>query len=209
MTLLLRKYGLLVFLLLGGCASMNQSECLNADWQMIGLEDGAKGQSLSYIGNHRKACAEYNISPDLEKYQLGHQQGLQKYCTYAKGFNLGSRGSNYNGVCPPELEENFQIGHQRGREIYALTVELKRTEASIKERYSLLDELVLEIASKEDMIISRKTREVERVLLLMEIKEIQAEIDRLEVDIELFEREKSEISSERNLLKQRYQDAPD
>lgn len=208
MLTLFKKSIVVAFLLLGGCATMNQSECLNADWQMIGLEDGSRGRTLAHIGNHRKACAEFNISPDLESYQRGHAQGLQQYCTYDKGFQLGSRGNAFRNICPPELEEDFRVGHQRGREIHALNMELKRTQTAIKEMYTLLDELSAEALDKEDLIISRKTRELERALLLLDVKEIQTEIGRLEVEVELLEQQKSDIAYERNLLKQRYQAGP-
>jgi hypothetical protein len=187
---------------------MNQSECQNANWQMIGLEDGSKGYSLAYIGNHRKACAEFNISPDLEQYQSGHAQGLRQYCTYLKGFQLGSSGTAFNSICPPDLEDDFQLGHQRGLEIHALNLEFKKTQASIKELNEHLDVLTADVAAKENLIISRKTRERERALLLLEVKEIQTEIGRLEVEAELLEQQKAEISYERTLLRQRYQAGP-
>ena len=34
---------LVVALLLGGCATMSESECLTVDWQTIGFEDGVAG----------------------------------------------------------------------------------------------------------------------------------------------------------------------
>ena len=204
----LKNYCLLGLLLLGGCATLNQSECLNANWQMIGLEDGSKGQALSYIGNHRKACAKFNISPDLEQYQLGHAQGLRQYCTYNTGLRLGTRGGNFKSICPAELEGDFRLGHQRGREIYSLNVELKRTNIAIKDSYTLLDGLADDLLEIQDLIISRETRKVEKALLLIELLETQSEIGRLEEDVDLLEQQKAEVIYERNLLRQRYQAGP-
>ena len=209
MIALFKKYCIVASLVLGGCATMNQSECLNANWRMIGLEDGSNGRELSHIGNHRKACAEFNISPDLEQYQLGHTQGLRQYCTYNKGFQQGSHGNTYKSICPPDLVGDFRFGHQRGREVYALSLELNRTQSSIKEIHELLEELTAEALSKEDLIISRKTREADRALLLVDIKEIQTEIGRLEVELELLEQQEADIAYERNRLKQRYQAGPE
>ena len=48
-------FALLAFLF--SCATMNQSECVNENWKIVGMEDGAKGRALSYLSNHRKACA--------------------------------------------------------------------------------------------------------------------------------------------------------
>ncbi len=57
-----------IMLLVTGCATMDKSECEQADWRIIGLEDGAEGRPVSYIGRHRKACAEYGIKPNLALY---------------------------------------------------------------------------------------------------------------------------------------------
>jgi len=57
-----------------GCSTLSQEECLVADWQLIGREDGAVGRDASYIGNHRKACADYGIVPDLQEYQHGYER---------------------------------------------------------------------------------------------------------------------------------------
>ncbi len=203
-----RRYFIIASIFLGGCATLNQSECLNANWQMIGLEDGSKGQALSYIGNHRKACAEFNISPDLEQYQRGYAQGLQQYCTYNHGFQRGVRGQSFNNVCPPELEGSFRSGHQHGREIYRLNVEIKQTNRSIKESYQLLDDLADDVIEMKDLIISRDTRKAEKALLLIELLEAHDEIGRLEADVEFLEQQKAEVIYERNLLKQRYQTGP-
>ena len=208
MLALLKNYCLLALLLLGGCATLNQSECQNANWQMIGLEDGSKGQALSYIGNHRKACAKFNISPDLEQYQRGHAQGLQQYCTYNTGLQLGTRGGNFKSLCPAELEGDFRLGHQRGREIYSLNLELKRTNVAIKDGYKLLDGLADDVIEIKDLIISNETRKAEKALLLIELLETQGEIGRLEEDVYLLEQQKAEVIHERNLLKQRYQAGP-
>ena len=56
-------------LLLQGCASMNQDECLVSDWRLVGYEDGAAGQPANRIGEHRKACASYGVTPDLTAYR--------------------------------------------------------------------------------------------------------------------------------------------
>ena len=204
----LRKYIIIASIFLGGCATLNQSECLNANWQMIGLEDGSKGQALSYIGKHRKACAEFNISPDLDQYQRGHTQGLQQYCTYDRGMQRGVRGQVFKNICPPELEGNFRLGHQRGREIYRLNVEIKQANSSIKESYKLLNDLADDVIEMKELIIGRDTRKAEKALLLIELLEAHNEIGRLEVDVEILEQQKAEIIYERNLLKQRYQAGP-
>ena len=84
---------------------MNESECRNADWRMIGMEDGIDGRQQSYIGKHRQACAKHDITPDSVAYRQGYSEGLKQYCTEMKGFVLGKKGAAYHGVCPPESEK--------------------------------------------------------------------------------------------------------
>ena len=208
MVSVLKKMCFTGVLLLCGCATMNKSECLTADWRMIGLEDGAIGRELSYIGNHRKACADHNVSPDLEQYQIGYSQGLQKYCTYTEGYQLGKGGRGYKSVCPSELEEDFLVGYQRGRNIYTLTQEINRTNSSIKSAFKLLEELEDEILHKEALLLSKETPLAERILLLVEIKDIHKEISGLEMEISLLEEQKEDQINEQRMLVKQYQDGP-
>jgi hypothetical protein len=199
---------LFTLLLLCGCATMNRSECQTADWRMIGLEDGSQGRTLAYIGEHRKACAEYRISPDLVQYESGYNQGLQQYCTYSKGYQIGKQGSGYNNVCTAGLETDFLLGYQRGRNIHAVTQEIKRTNSSIRSTFKHLEELDAELLHKEALLIAPETSVPERILLLVEIKEVRDEIDDLELEIEMLEEHKSVKLDERSMMKQKYQAGP-
>src|SRR5262245_18372320 len=72
---------------LGGCASrgMAKEECVSADWQTIGYEDGLRGLPPDRIGAHRVACAKYQVSPNLVAYTEGRQLGLREYCQPKNG----------------------------------------------------------------------------------------------------------------------------
>merc|ERR1711916_171837 len=69
-----------IIALLQGCASLSKEECLVADWQQIGFEDGSRGRDLLTLARHRKACAKAGITPDRAAYERGHRQGLLRYC---------------------------------------------------------------------------------------------------------------------------------
>ena len=71
----------LFILIVSGCATLNEEECLTANWQIIGLEDGSEGHLETYLGKHREACAKYGVTPDLEQYRIGHAEGVQSFCT--------------------------------------------------------------------------------------------------------------------------------
>src|SRR5262245_62574282 len=84
--------------LLAGCATLDKNECLRADWYAIGLEDGARGQPIERLGEHRRACAEHGVTPQTERYLTGRGEGLKSYCTYEKGFSVGRSWQSYAGV---------------------------------------------------------------------------------------------------------------
>jgi hypothetical protein len=55
--------------LLAACASLDKDECQHADWYAIGLEDGARGRALERLGDHRRACAKYSVTPEAELHE--------------------------------------------------------------------------------------------------------------------------------------------
>lgn len=197
-----------LLLVLGGCATMNRSECQNADWRTIGMEDGARGRALSYVGNHRKACAAYGISPDLDQYQAGHAQGLRQYCTYSQGLSQGERGHSLREICPQDLAGNFRLGHQRGREIYLLNREIKQTRDDIKNTRKEIDDLTERLHIKEGLIIRKETTSADRVLLLGEVGDLHTRISRLELEFDQLVQHKFDVISQRDELKNRYRSGP-
>jgi hypothetical protein len=121
----------LLVLFCAACATLDKDECVNADWYAIGLEDGARGRSVERLGDHRRACAKHNVTPNAERYVAGRNEGLKSFCTYERGFTEGRAGHGYAAVCPPPLAQNFLAGHQRGRELHELNRRLDETEREI------------------------------------------------------------------------------
>jgi len=178
---------LLSFTLVAGltsCASLSESECRAADWEIIGLEDGSKGRSTSHIGKHRKACADYNIAPDLAAYSRGHASGLRQFCTEQNGYNEGVRGHSNANVCPVQLARNFNSGYQRGFEVYQKNREINRLQAGIESREHRLHEISEIKVELEEEIISNTTREYRRRELLEEIKALEREDEALHHEID-------------------------
>jgi hypothetical protein len=192
---------LLFLISLTGCATMNKSECLNADWQMIGMEDGAQGHPVSQIGKHRKACAEHNIRPDLEAYENGHAAGIKQFCTAANGFRMGKSGGYYGGVCPPELEGEFLAGYDAGKELHAASAAVNQASAAVKSNTSELKQLKEDLQAKEAMLVSSKTSELQRVRLLEEIRADENKVEELEENALALERAKEEKQLEYDEVK--------
>jgi len=162
-------------MMLGGCATLNRSECQNADWNMIGLEDGLKGLPTANIGKHRKACAKYDVTPDLDEYRSGYDEGIRQFCIPERGFELGQSGGQYSGACPPDLEASFLENFNHGRKLRGLINGIEVDKASLRKSKDDLKE-------KEDQLIHSGS-ETERAQLLNDIKELQQKIERLKRQI--------------------------
>jgi hypothetical protein len=129
-----------LLLALAACASMNRNQCLNADWYAIGLEDGARGRAVERLGDHRRACAEYNVAPDTARYVAGRNEGLKSFCTYPRGFAEGRAGNQYAAACPAPAATAFLAGYNRGRELHELHRRLDEVQREIARTKAALTE---------------------------------------------------------------------
>ncbi|MDH3387187.1 MAG: DUF2799 domain-containing protein [Gammaproteobacteria bacterium] len=193
-------YNALVLLLVAGCATMDKSECREADWQIIGLEDGARGRLVSYIGNHREACAEHGVTPDLASYERGHANGIRQFCTDSNGFRQGRAGRSYNGVCPAGLQGRFLAAYETGRELYQLSFEINRLQRDVSGMQDELAALTEQHQGVETMLVSAALSVKDRKTLLDRFKQLQSQIAGLEIDIRDFELEAARRQGEYDVL---------
>ena len=94
---------LLAMSIAGGCATMSESECINADWREVGRNDGLEGKRQTQLARHYDACIKYGITPDRDEYMAGREAGLIVYCTQDSGYWEGRNGAGYQRVCPGEF----------------------------------------------------------------------------------------------------------
>lgn len=66
---------------LHGCATLNESECSEANWQDIGFKDGSAGERSLHITSYQKACDKHDIAVDVDNYNTGRSKGLITFCT--------------------------------------------------------------------------------------------------------------------------------
>ncbi len=182
-----RKSGaiLLTIILAGlsGCATMSGDECMTSDWSAIGYEDGARGYTTDRLASHRKACAKHGVTPDFSAYQSGRDQGLVEYCQPSRGFNVGSRGGSYNGVCNVNLEADFLDAFNTGRHLYSLRSDVNRATSSINSKENELEEIEDAVIQNGIDIIAKDTTQKERILLLADMKDMAERTGQLEAEI--------------------------
>lgn len=161
-----------------GCASLSESECLNADWESIGESDGAHGHGRDRIRAHLEACAAYGVTPDRDAWAQGWRSGLDRYCTVSGGLHHGRRGGAYTGVCPAEIEPDFMEGYRVGRRIHDLHLEIREIEADIRDLRRDLDRDDLD--EDYQRMLYFRMRDLER-----EQRSLERELDRLEDEARL------------------------
>ena len=114
--------------LLGACASLTKDECLNANWQSIGYNDGARGRLESYITRHFDACSKVGITPDVQAWQSGRVQGLPLYCTPSNAYSVGRAGNDLSPVCPASQQRALFQSWDWGQEYYLITQQISDLE---------------------------------------------------------------------------------
>lgn len=101
-------------LTLSACATMNKDECLVADWQAVGYQQGLKGQNAGSFEKYQKSCAKHQISADFSAFKQGHAQGINDYCTFEQGLTLGKNGHQSNNLCTYKKFPDFAEGYDSG-----------------------------------------------------------------------------------------------
>lgn len=184
---------LFLLALVQGCSTgLTPEDCQVADWRLIGFEDGSAGRSMNQVGNHRKACAQVGITPDLEAYRAGHNEGVRQWCNYNSGLSFGESGGNYEGVCPSDLEADFLAGYEQGREVYIARTRVNSLRSSIDSAERKISRLENEGDELEKDIVEEEATAAQRSEYLDRLDDIGEEIAELEVEIVELERDLAE-----------------
>jgi hypothetical protein len=168
-----------IILLLSNCANMNESDCLNADWQLIGFEDGSFGKNESHVSQHRKECAEHGVTPDLMDYRKGHFDGSKRFCTANNGFSRGRHGKDYSRSCPEQFETDFLAGFTDGQTLYGLKNILNQRTADLEDTYKNIDWLEHAIVDKSELMIADGLNRNQRIVIRDEIAQHQQQQENL------------------------------
>lgn len=181
--ILLPAYVCIAALLLAGCSTMSRKECLNVDWRTLGYEDGANGYAADRIGQHRRACADYGVRPDLESYRAGREEGLREFCRPARGYRLGVNGGSYGGVCPVELEGRFLAAFHSGHELYLLRDRVATADAAIRSRERQVESLEHGIAGSAVAVTDKDANAQERADAVIDAANMAERMGRLRSEI--------------------------
>jgi hypothetical protein len=155
---------LLFSLVVAGCATLDEGECRTANWQDLGTRDGMAGYTASRLDEHRKACAEYGIRPDQDRYLAGRDLGLRQYCVFDNAVREGLAGRTYQNVCPPVVSNRF--------------AELNRAAYAVYSARQEVDQLNGQSATLERERRNDKTAPERKHKIREELRELDRRLDR-------------------------------
>ncbi len=168
---------------LANCATMSKDDCLTADWERVGYQDGTRGHTASRVESHAKACSKHGISPDLDLYRKGRAEGLKEYCRPDNGFREGLAGRDYRGVCPEDMRDDFLYAWQDGQTVYKARRRVEKLRDFISSHLSELHEIKELIDEKKAWLVEAQGTPSERAKVLEEIEDLSNEVGRIHSDI--------------------------
>lgn len=139
--MLLRISGFIAAVALSGCASMSESQCQVAEWQRVGLNDGASGISESHLADYVKDCAKVGIEPDALAYRKGWDAGIVRFCTPANAWREGTQGHfQADAVCRAQTGyERFAYYLNAGLQWHRTAEQIRANNHEMRRLQSLLD----------------------------------------------------------------------
>lgn len=164
-----------------GCAGgMSKKECMYADWRAIGYEDGAQGRDASAIGGRRMACADKAaVTPNMEAYLAGRDRGLDQFCRPANGFDYGSRGYGYAGVCSGKDERAFVAAYEKGLTLHGLVANYEAASRALAAAHADLESIDHQITHAQADLINPATPHPARLDHLAELRTLYARRDKV------------------------------
>lgn len=171
----------------GGQDEKKSAECLTADWWSIGYEDGSRGASPEYFTTHRKTCAQYGVTADINAWLAGREEGLLNYCKPQNGYRLGAGGYGYANVCPPHLEAAFVDAHTDGYGLYERRAAVQNIGRRLDQARQRSMDLEFIITERTTAMLSPQTPPLDRPAMAIEIKQLTQEKVELSKSIPQFE----------------------
>jgi len=184
-------------LTLGACASkMSKDECRTVDWRTVGYEDGVAGQPGDRIGEHRRACAEYGVTPDLGAYLAGREAGLREYCQPHNGYRAGVNGYTYYDTCPAELAPAFEQAYDEGRALYVRERRVADTDQQIEDKRREIRRLEDRVAESAFDVIDANATPEQRAQGVLDTKQAAERIGQLKAQVAELEQERARYQAE-------------
>ncbi len=128
---------------------MSKNECMNANWNLIGQQDGFKGNG-SLLQQRSQACVKHQIVLDNGSYASGYHKGLKNYCNPQTVFDYALQGNGNYQSCPMEMQNRLRPYYTVANNFYKADKQLKSLEDDIASyRVKAYDDDLKEDARKD------------------------------------------------------------
>ena len=149
---------------LSGCASLSKKECLAADWEDVGVRDGASGRPEEYLIQHSTACARVGVAPDRERWLRGRERGLERFCVPHRAYSIGEYGGGFDsGICRNFDESRLIDAYEKGRDVYQRVSDLSAIDTEMRDIHTRLENKELEKKERERLAFRLGVLTVQRV----------------------------------------------
>ena len=147
-----------------------KAECTTVDWRTVGYEDGVAGRSGQRIGEYRKACAAHGVTPDLNAYLSGRDQGMREYCQPDTGYQLGVRGNGLATSCPADLKEDFESAYHSGYELHTRRARVSDAQNELDSAHRELTQIDENLIATSSLVLAHDTDNAVRAQALLDAK---------------------------------------
>ncbi len=151
---------------LAACASLSEDQCRAGDWRGIGFSDGAQGRSPDHIARHQKACAKVGVTPDLQAWLSGRQEGLLRYCTPANAYRVGRGGQSVAPYCSAAQLASMRPAYEHGRAYHQIGQDISDERSALSDVDRIIRGLPSEAASERARLYAERWRIERRVYML-------------------------------------------
>lgn len=165
-------------LLIMSCASLSEDSCRAGDWGAIGFDDGKNGKLESYIYEHREACADYGIAPDVTTWLKTRIEGLKYYCTPESAYNVGRRGRDLSPVCEAN-QSDLRLANFYGQRYYEISEEIDDIDDE-------MDDILRKLSTDFNGELTLEQRDLQR-FYLSQVRELRGEIRDLEWELRRYD----------------------
>ncbi|HOY23352.1 MAG TPA: DUF2799 domain-containing protein [Cellvibrio sp.] len=132
--------GVAIILSLSGCAGTEVKpkevlrNCASVNWFDRGHADAMAGEEFTKIDEYTADCKLENVVPKDKVYFSGYLKGIEAYCTYDRGYDLGRQAAKSDRGCAKTVA--YVDGFTKGQAEFKESTERAKIERLTRPRGS-------------------------------------------------------------------------
>ena len=126
----MKNFIFVTLFIFSSCSSLTKEECDSTNWRKKGFTEGTYGYP-SKLNSYEKQCKEFGHIISKSEYIDGRNEGLEIYCNYNNGYNLGLSGKMGFGDCEainPDFTHGYSVGNTEREEQERQNLQSKKLE---------------------------------------------------------------------------------